>query len=64
MLLLAPFGRSAATNWQQNTTRLEEVRTSQMEIQLLISRLKRHGNQMKEERCEQELKKKKEMKLA
>ena len=30
-----------------------------MEILLLISRLKRHGNQMREERCEQELKKKK-----
>ena len=29
-----------------------------MEILLLISRLKRHGNQMREERCEQELKKK------
>ena len=45
---------------QKNT-----VRTSQMEILLLISRLKRHGNQMREERCEQELKKKKkEMILA
>ena len=29
-----------------------------MEILLLISRLKRHGNRMREERCEQELKKK------
>lgn len=29
-----------------------------MEILLLISRLTRHGNQMREERCEQELKKK------
>ena len=29
-----------------------------MEILLSISRLKRHGNQMREERCEQELKKK------
>ena len=36
-----------------------------MEILLLISTLKRHDNQMREERCEQELKKKKkEMILA
>lgn len=44
---------------QKNT-----VRTSQMEILLLISTLKRHGNQMIGERYEQELKKKKRKKLA
>ena len=34
-----------------------------MEILLLTSRLKRHGNQMKEERYEQELKKRNENSL-